>query len=397
MDKNQCLTTIINNLIQNLASGNINPSQFYDEVKSSILPIILNTIMKEEREIHLQHNQNDYANGFHNKTLFLNQQPIDVKVPRTRSSNFFPTSIPKYSRIISDEYSNLIESLLLSSKSLQSLKLSLKKLNLPYSEEELEKIMDEILTNFNDFIKRELHSDWLIISIDAKKIEVKDNENKVKKGTLFTALGTNMEGKKEVLSSPLFYGDENLQMWKEVLLDLKNRGVTRCLLFITDNFSGIVKLINGLFPLSYHQLCLVHLIKNAKLHLSKHDFELFQESLNHLQKVNSFDDAYNLFLKLIDSLKSKHPNWTKELNEKAENYLTFTKFPKELRSRIKSTNQSENINKELERIRINRGDIFKVRGYCLLNGLFLSIDSKKGGGLRNYLMLLHKISLTPPT
>ncbi|MCX7727164.1 MAG: transposase [Chitinispirillaceae bacterium] len=95
-------------------------------------------------------------------------------------------------------------------------------------------------------------------------------------------------------------------------------------------------------------------------------------------EVNSFDDAYNLFLKLIDSLKSKHPNWTKELNEKAENYLTFTKFPKELRSRIKSTNQSENINKELERIRINSGGYFQSERILFVKW-FIFIDRLQKG------------------
>lgn len=74
-------------------------------------------------------------------------------------------------------------------------------------------------------MKRELFSDWLFIFIDAKEIEVKDKDGKVKKGVIFTAVGVNMNGKKEILLSMLFYGDENLQMWREVLLDLKNRGV----------------------------------------------------------------------------------------------------------------------------------------------------------------------------
>jgi len=56
---------------------------------------------------------------------------------------------------------------------------------------------------------RELSSDWLVVYIDAKEIEVKSG-GKVKKMVIISGIGVNMEGKKELLGSLVFEGRETL-------------------------------------------------------------------------------------------------------------------------------------------------------------------------------------------
>jgi len=63
-------------------------------------------------------------------------------------------------------------------------------------------------------------------------------------------------------------GNELLEAWRRVLIDLKNRGLTRTLLRVTDDFSGLYRLLQDLYPHAYHQLCTVHLLRNAQRHLS---------------------------------------------------------------------------------------------------------------------------------
>ena len=50
-------------------------------------------------------------------------------------------------------------------------------------------------------------------------------------------------------------------------------------------------------------------------------------------------------MEVVEKLKSKHPHFSKYLKTRAETYVTFTKFPKEIRARIKSTNASENLHR----------------------------------------------------
>ena len=83
----------------------------------SFLSSILNSIMIKERDWFLEQNPNSSKNGFYNRKSFsINSIPIHLSIPRTRDSSFFPSIIPKYSRIIPDDYKNLVEALILSSK-----------------------------------------------------------------------------------------------------------------------------------------------------------------------------------------------------------------------------------------------------------------------------------------
>ena len=394
--KRNTLTSLIDSLINNLASGKMNSEEFVNEVKEALLPMVLNSIMEEERNIFLNNHPGEYGNGFYSRRLYSGQTPLDINVPRTRSSEFFPSAIPRYTRYLTKEYTNLVESLLISSRSIERLKMSIKRLNLPVSPEEIDRIINTLVGEFKEFITRQLSPDWLVIAIDAKRLDVKEDKV-VRKAVLLTATGINMEGKKEVISSMLFYGNENLTCWREILLDLKKRGVSRALLFITDNFPGLIKLIKGLFPLSLHQICLVHLIRNAKLYLSKEEYKRFKEEIETVERAKTFDEAYSIFQKIIGNIEKKHPYFAKELRGKAEHYVTFTLFPEELRARVKSTNMCENLHNELEKIRLNTGGYFQsekilyAKWFIFIKGLHSKRWSKPDPRFKGAMRELHNL------
>ncbi len=54
----------------------------------------------------------------------------------------------------------------------------------------------------------------------------------------------------------------------------------------------------------------------------------------------------NFIYRQLNNISKEHPHFAKKLREDADRYITFTQFPREIRSRIKSTNASENLHKE---------------------------------------------------
>lgn len=149
--------------------------------------------------------------------------------------------------------------------------------------------------------------------------------------------------------------------------------------------------------MSFHQLCVVHLLRNGKIHLTKEEYEYFYVKMEEIERVNTFEEGYNIMIEIIERLKDKHPQWAKELKEKAEHYVMFTRFPKYLRGRIKSTNQSENIHKELERIRINSGGYFQserilyAKWYIIIQRLHKGRWFKPEPVIKGYLNEIHKM------
>ena len=82
-----------------------------------------------------------------------------------------------------------------------------------------------------------------------------------------------------------------LEAWRQILIDLRNRGLTRVLLWVTDDFSGLYPLLQGLFPQAYHQLCTVHLLRNAQRHLSPEDYTTFKDLWRELALASSPESA----------------------------------------------------------------------------------------------------------
>jgi len=347
------------NLQEDIMSG-ITPEKLIEMITQIYLPRILNELMLSERNFYLSHNPLDSANGFYPRTLFFKDLPLKLSVPRTRSSNFFPGVLPRYKRTLPQDYENLVESLLLSARSIEALKESIRNMQLPLSPGFIDELVSRLSQEFQDYVSREIDSDWLVVYIDAKEVEVKEDK-KVKKMVLVTGVGVNMEGEKEVVGSKLFEGSENLERWREFLLDLRRRGMSRVLLIVTDNFPGVTKLVRGIFPMAWHQLCIVHLIRNGKYHLTREGYRRFREELRRVERASDFDSAYTIFMEIIEWLKGESPYFAERLRRAAENYVAFTRFPMEVRSRVKSTNASENLHKELERIRINTGGYFQSR------------------------------------
>jgi len=346
--------------LQEALLDGINTEKLLEMVAQLHLSHILNKLMLFERESYLNENPNDSANGFYERTLHWKNLPMRLSVPRTRSSDFFPSTLPKYKRALPESYGRLVEALLLSARSIDALKDSIRGMGLPVSSDSIERMVERLACEFEDYTMRELDSDWLVLYVDAKELEVKEDK-RVKKMTLITAVGVNMEGRREVVGSRLYEGRESLEKWRDFLLGLKKRGMVRVLLIVTDNFPGVVNLVKGIFPMAFHQLCLVHLIRNGKLHLSKDAYKRFREWLDRVSKASDFETAYTFFLEMIDWLNGEAPHFAEELRKKAEQYVVFSRFPMELRSRLKSTNASENLHKELERIRINSGGYFQTR------------------------------------
>ncbi|WP_281340549.1 transposase [Sulfurihydrogenibium sp. YO3AOP1] len=98
------------------------------------------------------------------------------------------------------------------------------------------------------------------------------------------------------------YHCENKADWIKVFNDLIDRGLKRVMLIVSDDFPGITKAIETLFPYTDHQLCLAHLQRNVRNQMDKEDSQVFNKELKNI-KENSLD--YEDGLEKLDDLCSK--------------------------------------------------------------------------------------------
>ena len=96
-----------------------------------LLGMLLSNVGVAERKAYLERLLEDKPNGFYDRSLQLGTMPLEVRVPRTRSGDFRPASLPAlYQRGYSDETQSLLLSLLSSGRSLHAVKDALQKMGL---------------------------------------------------------------------------------------------------------------------------------------------------------------------------------------------------------------------------------------------------------------------------
>lgn len=327
---------------------------------------LLQSALEAERSVHLNEQTADRANGYAPKrSLHLGTTPVQMEIPRTRKG-FYPALLPKHQRYLPDAYQQLLQNILLGARSFKAALRTMQALGLSYAPDQLESLLEQIHQEAKTFFSRPLHPDWLFVFADAKIIELKDEHDQVKKAVHFLIVGVAMNGQKEILTATTFWGNEVLESWRSVLIDLKNRGLTRLLLLVTDDFSGLASLIKGLFPNTDHQLCCVHLFRNAQRHLCPEDYQAFRQTWQEIYAASSIDAAQTKLRELLERLRPKNKAYVDHLEKRTDHYLAFMKYPQSLRQHVRSTNLPEGLNNQIEVLRRNAGGHFHSQREALI-------------------------------
>jgi putative transposase len=346
-----------------------------------LLGLLISSAGAAERNAYLQAFPADKANGFYERSLQVGSIPVDIEVPRTRNGDFRPASIPApYRRGYPAEVQSLLLGLLASSRSINAAKDALQKMGLSRSEEDLERIAAGLIDELELRNNRPIHPDMLAIFMDGKYVELRDGD-KLRSACIYLLVGLGCDGKKQILSCVVRPGRENLEDWKLVLRGAIERGLRRVLIVIHDDFSGLLPITESLFPNSDIQLCVVHMQRNAKTHLSKPDSIEFQQRWRGIKTCWDLEVANHLFEELCDRFAKTNPTWTAELRKKREHYLAFLKYPEYMRKSFSTTNIVEAINGQLEIMRRNSGGYFHSAD-TLKFKLGLAVSSLENGKWR---------------
>ena len=347
-----------------------------------LLGLLISSAGAAERNVYLQDTPSDRSNGFYDRALQVGSIPVDIRVPRTRNGDFRPVSIPApYRRGYSEEIQSLLVGLLASSRSINAAKDALQKMGLSRSEQDLDRVAVGLIEELELRNSRPIHPDLIALFLDGKYIELRDGD-KLRSACIYIIVGLGCDGKKQILACIARPGRENLEDWKLILRGLIERGLRRVMIVIHDDFSGLLPVTRSLFPTADVQLCVVHMQRNAKTHLSKPDSIEFQQRWRAIKTCWDLELANHQFEELCDRFAKANPTWIAELRKKREHYLSFLKYPEYMRKSFSTTNVVEAINGQLEIMRRNSGGYFHSED-TLKFKLGLAIASLENGKWRN--------------
>ena len=160
--------------------------------------------------------------------------------------------------------------------------------------------------------------------------------------------GVSEEGKREVLAiEPML--EESRESYKQLFEKLKERGLTKPSLIVSDAHKGLVAAIGECFPGASWQRCKVHFMRNVLVHVPHKEKERFAGLLKGIWMTADPATAKQRARDLADQYREKCPKAVETLEEGLEDALTFLAFPKLDARKVSSNNMLERLNEEIKR------------------------------------------------
>ena len=161
------------------------------------------------------------------------------------------------------------------------------------------------------------------------------------KQCLLVIMGATEGGRKELVAVEDGFR-ENEQSWREVLEDLKARGLHDGPKLTTgDGALGFWKAIAKVFPNAKHQRCWFHKMGNVLNKLPKQVHGKAKGDLQQIWMAGTHQDASAALDRFMAKYEAKYPKATECLNKDRQELLAFYSFPAEHWKHLRTSNPIE--------------------------------------------------------
>lgn len=182
---------------------------------------------------------------------------------------------------------------------------------------------------------------------------------------ILAVVGITPTGEREVLAFRV--GErENEGAWKDLLDDLKGRGVKAIGLWISDGNQAMLNAISQKFPDSARQRCVVHKMENVLGYIPSKQQEQIKPELRALFYQKDRQAADQAVAAFIAKYESIYPTAIACLQRDLDACLTFYAFPKEHWKTIRTNNVIERLFGEVKRRSHKMAAAFRNERSCLL-------------------------------
>ena len=312
---------------------------------NELLATELTAFLNYEKYDPVGYNSGNSRNGYYTRILHSRFGDLNISVPRDRNGEFSPKAIPAYKRNTDDLETTIIQLYKKGITTREIADLIEKMYGHYYTPQTISNITKAVENQVNEFHNRPLANRYVVLYCDATYLNVR--RDSVAKEALHIIVGITPEGNKEVLDYVL-YPTESPANYKDMLLDLKNRGVEQVLLFVTDGLTGLREVCLEVFPNAKHQSCWTHIVRNVIKYVRSKDRKTVLDDLKRVYNAASLASAKNELYNFLSKYQSIYPKIIFLLSD-ITSLFTFYEFPMEIRKSIYTTNIIENFNKNLKR------------------------------------------------
>lgn len=158
---------------------------------------------------------------------------------------------------------------------------------------------------------------------------------------VLVVIGVNERGEKHFLAIEDGVR-ESAQSWREVLLKLKDRGVTVApKLAVGDGALGFWAALEEIYPKTRAQRCWKHKVVNVLNYLPRSAQGKAKSALQEIWMAATRKEAHGAFDRFVATYRAKYPKATECLQKDREALLAFYDFPAEHWAHLRTTNPIE--------------------------------------------------------
>ena len=379
MNKNKLKDKLVDELFQELRS-NDNKEMFGSEgLITDLTSRLVKKMLEAEMDEHLgcRHGErNDerranHRNGTSSKTLKSEIGDVKIEVPRDRKGSFEPKIVKKHQTKLG-KLEGAVISLYARGMSTREIQDHMSELyGSSITPSLVARITNVVIDDVRAGRNRALEAIWPIVYLDAIVLPIRDG-GIVKRKSMYLAIGVNREGIKEVLGMWIEQS-EGASFWREILTQLKARGIEDILIACVDGLKGFPAALEAVFPRTTVQTCIVHMIRNSASYATWSDRKKVCRDLRPVYTAPTVEAA-QLALKVFEeNWGAKYPMIVRSWQANWERVIPFLAFEPDLRKVLYTTNAIESFNARVRKLVRVRGHF--VSDEAALKLVYLAVQN----------------------
>ena len=324
------------------------------EAMAQAIQVLMNEAMRIERAHYLQADpyqrsagRRSHANGFKPKTFSSRLGKLQLQIPQTRDSQFYPSTLERGERSERALKLALAEMYVqgVSTRKVAAITKELCGLDVSSAQvSRAAKLLDEELDAWRS---RKLDQvQYLVLDARYEKVRV---DGTVRDCAVLVAIGILPDGHRSVLGVSCSLSEAEVH-WRSFLENLLTRGMKGVQCIVSDQHSGLKAARKAVLPSVPWQRCQFHLMQNAMHYIPK--LSMRKEAAEDLRAVFLSKDQHTAqeeLRRLVAKYQTTAPSFADWFEKNVPEGLKIFQLPAEHRKRMRTTNLLERLNKEMKR------------------------------------------------
>src|SRR5215203_5665043 len=280
----------------------------------------------------------NHRNGHTAKALRTELGTVEVKTPRDRHGSFEPRLVAKRQTRLAGLDEKIL-GLYGGGMTVRDISHHLSELyGTEIGRDTISRITDAVLEDVQAWRTRPLEAVYPIVYFDALRVKVREDRS-VKNLACYLALGVDCDGEREVLGI-WWQETEGAKFWLAVLNDLHRRGVQDVLIACVDGLKGFPEAIEAVFPQTWVQTCIVHLIRASLRYVNYRDLKKVASALRPIYTAANADQALAELERFDADWGDRYPATVQAWRDAWEHMIPFLSLPEELRRAVYTTDEN---------------------------------------------------------